>query len=106
MADPIYLIAAGVRRAVAARELGLSALPAVVIASDGTTGSVFDVPLEGLYSPKDRISRSGQGGRYDVVEKAMADPAIRPNILPLELAALRPNRAKYFTHLPDVVLDA
>lgn len=105
MADPAYLIMAGVRRAVAARELGLATIPATITAGPDK-GMELDIPLDELYSPKERISRSDQIGRYNAVEQATADPAIRLKIPRIEIVPLRPNRLKYYTRLQDVALDA
>jgi hypothetical protein len=103
-ADPIYLIMAGVRRSVAARELGLTTFRAVVDVG-GALGPVFEVPLASLYSTKDRISRSAENDRYLKVERAIADPLVRPLVPELIVTRLSEKRIKYFTALKDVVLE-
>ena len=105
MPDQPYLILAGVRRAVAARELGWSSIRAVVTAG-ASAGTVIDVPLVDLYSPKDRVSRSWQRGRYADIEAAMADPNTRDAVPDIEVVALRPERTKYRTRLLDVTLES
>src|SRR5688500_5160272 len=96
MPGPLFLIMAGVRRAVAAREAGLTEFPAKVVVG-GYAGPIFEVPLDSLYSPKDRVSRSDP--RYQRLEQAMIDPVQKPGIPEMELVPLRATRAKYFTRL-------
>jgi hypothetical protein len=104
VADPLFLIDNGVRRAVACREAGLIEIRAFV-ESGGVRGPEFLVRLDQLYSPKDRIERNDPWNRYLDVESAMATDAGRAALPAIQLAPLPDNRVKYFTRLADVVLE-
>ncbi len=103
--DSLYLIGEGVRRAVAARELGLIVFPAVVLDRDGHFGPQFDVPLVQLYSSKATIVRVDGNQRYLRVERAMVDPVLRAILPAIELRIISPRQAKYLIRLMDVVLE-
>jgi hypothetical protein len=100
----LFLIVAGVRRAVAAREVGLTTFPAL-IAAGPRKGQIIDVLLDELYATKDRVSRSAQNWRYDDIERAVADPLVRPKVPELEISPVSAKRAARFTKLTDVVLE-
>jgi hypothetical protein len=95
---------AGVRRAVAVRELGGRIIPARLQAG-GNRGPVFYVRLNELYSSKDRVSRSAQNGRYAGIERWLSTPAGRLKMRPLVVEALTAKQAAAFTPLMAVVLE-
>ena len=103
MAD-LYLIASGVRRAVAARQAGMKTIPAVLVVS-GSPDVAFDAPLDQLYPPKDRIERFDPHGRYLRIETGMANPLTRVAVPAIEAIRLSARRARAFTRLADVTLQ-
>lgn len=102
MSDEIYFIAAGVRRAVAARERGLRVIPAKLI-EDGNTIRQWVVSLDQLVSPKDRVSRSDP--RYQRVFALLATPAGRMRMPDIEVEHVSTERAALLTKLSDVLLE-
>lgn len=56
MDEPQYYILDGVHRSVAAREAGVSQLPATLV-RDGSPSLEFDVPIDALHSPLPAVDR-------------------------------------------------
>jgi hypothetical protein len=85
---PQYYIADGVHRAVAARENGLRLIPARLVIQ-GQPDQLIYVRPDQLHSPKASISRTVTSRRnYPELEAAMATPAGRAKVPPLEVQPL------------------
>jgi hypothetical protein len=85
---PQYYIADGVHRAVAARENGLPLIPARLVIQ-GQPDQLTHVSPDQLHSPKASISRTVTARRnYPALEAAMATPAGRAAIPPIEVQPL------------------
>ncbi len=85
---PQYYIADGVHRAVAARENGLRLIPARLVIQ-GQPDQLILVSPDQLHSPKASISRTVTARRnYPALEAAMATPAGRAAISPIEVQPL------------------
>ena len=83
-----YYIEAGVHRAIAAREAGLTEIEAVLHTPDQPSRRLI-VSLDGLHSP--RASVIGvKTKRYDLpgLIRAMSDPAARLKVPPIEIQRL------------------
>ena len=103
--DPVYQIVEGVRRSVAAREVGLSTIAAAIQAADGKLGPEFDVSLEALYSSKASVPRLDSSQRYLRIERAMADPLQRVKVPAIVVSVLPSRLTNLFTPSTDVVLE-
>jgi|SRR5580765_6435347 len=87
-ASPQYYIADGVHRAVAARENGLTQLLARLVIQGQSDQFIYVVPDQ-LHSPKASISRTVTARRnYTALEGAMATPAGRARVPPIEVQPL------------------
>src|SRR5437016_740068 len=85
---PQYYIADGVHRAVAARENGLRLIPARLVIQ-GQPDQLIYVGPDQLHSPKASISRTVTNRRnYPALEAAMATPAGRTAVSPIEVQPL------------------
>jgi hypothetical protein len=85
---PQYYIADGVHRAVAARENGLPTIPAKLVIQ-GQPDQLIDIRLDQLHSPKAQFSRKVTARRnYPALEAAMATPAGRAAVPPIEVQPL------------------
>jgi hypothetical protein len=85
---PQYYIADGVYRAVAARENGLLLFPARLVAQGYADRFIYVSPDQ-LHSPKASISRSVTSRRnYSALEAALATPAGRAAVPPIEIQML------------------
>jgi hypothetical protein len=85
---PQYYIADGVHRAVAARANGLRLLPARLVVQ-GQRDQLIYVSPDQLHSPKGSISRKVTARRnYPALEAAMATPAGRAAVPPIEVQPL------------------
>jgi hypothetical protein len=85
---PQYYIADGVHRAVAARENKLLLLPARLVVQ-GQADRLIYVSPDLLHSPKASISRKVTARRnYPALEAALATPAGRAAIPPIEIQPL------------------
>ena len=85
---PQYYIADGVHRAVAARENGLSAIPARLVVQGQADRLIYVIPDQ-LHSPKASISRRVTSRRnYPALEAALATPAGRAAVPPIEVQPL------------------
>jgi hypothetical protein len=85
---PQYYIADGVHRAVAARENCLRLLPARLVVQGQPDRFIYVSPDQ-LHSPKATISRAVTSRRnYPALEAAMATPAGRATIPPIEVQPL------------------
>ncbi len=85
---PQYYIADGVHRAVAVRENGLRLLPARLVVQ-GQPDQLIHVSPDQLHSPKASISKTVSARRnYPALEAAMAAPAGRASIPPIEVQPL------------------
>jgi hypothetical protein len=85
---PQYYVADGVHRAVAARENGLSLIPARLVIQ-GQPDQIIYVRLDQLHSPKPTISRTVTARRnYPALEAAMATAAGRAKMPPIEIQPL------------------
>jgi hypothetical protein len=73
---PLYYIAGGVRRSIAAREAGLKDIAARIV-EPGKPDVFMRIDLDQLYSPKSMIIRNG---RYLRIEIAMKAGAVLPLI--------------------------
>src|SRR5262249_6369761 len=82
-----YFIEDGVHRAIAARENGLAAIPAVLYES-GKAPRRIVVALNSLHSPKRTISRSDPRHNYQTLESAMATIIGRSRMPPISLQPL------------------
>jgi len=83
-----YYIADGVHRAVAARENGLARVPARLVIQ-GQPDQLIHVSPDQLHSPKASISRTVTARRdYSALETAMATPAGRAKVPPIEVQPL------------------
>jgi len=83
-----YYIADGVHRAVAARENVLRLIPARLVIQ-GQPDQLIYVSPDQLHSPKASISRSVTSRRnYPALESAMATPAGRAAVPPIEVQPL------------------
>jgi len=88
VALPQYYIADGVHRAVAARENGLLLIPARLVVQ-GQPDRLIYVRPDQLHSPKASISRIVTARRnYPALEAALASPAGRAAIPPIEVQPL------------------
>ena len=95
----------GVRRAVAAREAGLTSFRAVVVDNKGNTvAAEREVLLALMVSPKPLVERLDRYGRYAKIERGMADPVTRSAIPALELRPVSPTEAARRTPLAAVGL--
>ena len=83
--DPQYYIREGVRRAVAARELGFAVVPAWLII-DGQPDRRIYVSPDQLHSPRDTVIASHP--RYLSVLKGYSTPAGRLIVPPLAIEPL------------------
>jgi hypothetical protein len=85
---PHYYIADGVHRAVAARENALRLLPARLIIQGQADRFIYVSPDQ-LHSPKASISRRVTARRnYPALETALATPAGRATVPPIEIQPL------------------
>ena len=85
---PQFYIADGVHRAVAARENGLRLLPARLVVQEQPDQFICVRPDQ-LHSPKMSISRRVTSRRnYPALEAALATPAGRAAVPPLEVQPL------------------
>jgi hypothetical protein len=85
---PQYYIADGVHRAVAARENGLSLLPARLVVQGQPDQFIYVRPGQ-LHSPKASISRRVTARRnYPALQAALATPAGRAAVLSIEVQPL------------------
>lgn len=78
MDEPQYYLAAGVRRAVAARELGWESI-SVKIKKSGAPDVFTDVPLSSLHSPKQSVSVADL--RYLSVFHGLSRPGERAKMI-------------------------
>jgi len=95
----------GVRRSVAAREVGLATIAALMQTPDGTMVPVFNVQLDVLFSTKVSVSRLETNHRYLQKELAMANPVDRSNLPAIVIRAVSTRLARLLTPLKDVVLE-
>jgi hypothetical protein len=85
---PQYYIADGVHRAVAARENGLALIPARLVVQGQPDRLVYVHPDQ-LHSPKRAIIRRVTARRnYPALEAALATPAGRAVVQPIEVQPL------------------
>lgn len=77
MAEPQYYIREGVRRAVAARETGVSVLSAW-LEVEGRRDQIIEVSLDQLHSPREAVSITEQ--RYLNVLRGMRTPLDRKKL--------------------------
>lgn len=85
---PQYYIADGVHRTVAARENALPLLPARLVVS-GQADRLIYVRPDQLYSPKASVGRRVMSRRnYPALEAALATPAGRATVPPIEVQPL------------------
>ena len=101
-AEPQYYIYEGVRRSVAARELGLPVINAVLV-REGYPDTPLFVPLGRLHSSKPAISRSHK--RYLDVHHALSTIAGRSTIDPIIIQPLGARAQSGSTPLHDVLLE-
>jgi hypothetical protein len=104
MDETLYLIVQGVHRCVAARMVGLPAIFADVLDTDGRRVRSERVSLEQLYSPKAEIDRWDRGRDFQNLLNLMGSTTGRAGLEPVFLSELFPARLKYFTPVLDVVV--
>jgi hypothetical protein len=78
---PQYYIAGGVRRSVAAREMGHSDIAANIV-EPGKPDILTRIPLDQLHSPRPSVARDG---RYLSIER---DTKARAIVIPIEVQPL------------------
>ena len=100
MPDQFYIVE-GVRRAVAARELGLPTLPAT-LERPGHPDHDFDVPLDRLHAGRDSPPRMEP--RFLRVDYGLQDPAQRPSLPRIILVPLANASGGYTVPLQSVRL--
>ncbi len=101
MDEPRYYLRQGVRRLVAAREVGLHAIPAKLIEA-GRADVPLNVPLDALYA--NRPSTLAPDPRYLRAFYGFQDPAQRPGIPPILITPLADAPTRALTPLPAVRL--
>jgi len=106
MSDQRYLIMAGVRRSVCAREAGLNSIRAVVLGLAGRFLQELFLSLDCLFSPKGSIERSDVQGRYLKIESAMLDDQLRTSIPSIEVRPIGEKTSKRWTRLFDVIPES
>jgi hypothetical protein len=84
---PQFVIEDGVHRAVAVRENGGGMIP-VRLFLPGQSPRLIVVGLDQLHSPRPTISRSDPRHNYPALEAALADPARRAAVRPIDLQPL------------------
>jgi hypothetical protein len=97
--NPQYLIKAGVRRCVAAREAGLKDIPAIVIEL-GKPDVFVRIPLNQLYSSKAEILRDYRYIRYTEYPTLV----LKTEPPPIHVEPLRRRAQKTSTPLSQVIL--
>ena len=97
-----YYIEAGVRRAVAARELGLPTISAI-LHEDGKPSTPVTVNISDLFSPKASISRSD--ARYVKVLGGMSSPRTRALVPAIDIQPLSVPKQTSSVPLSQVTLD-
>jgi hypothetical protein len=100
-----FFIENGVHRAVAARENGLKALPAILYEPGQPPRQIW-VPLDRLHSPRTSVSRSDQRHNYPALEQAMGTVAGRMRMPPIEVQPLGLQGQPPSVPLDQVTIDA
>ncbi|HEY1187403.1 MAG TPA: hypothetical protein VGE74_07075 [Gemmata sp.] len=100
-----YFIENGVHRAVAARENGLTTIPAIVCEPGHPPRRIW-VPLDSLYSPRRSVSRSDARHNYPALEQAMGTVAGRMRMPPIEVQPLGLRGQPSSVPLAQVAVDA
>ena len=97
-----YYIEGGVRRAVAARELGLLTISAT-LHEDGMPSIPVTINISDLFSPKASISRSD--ARYVKVLRGMSSPQTRALVPAIDVQPLSVPNQTSSVPLSQVTLD-
>jgi hypothetical protein len=100
-----YFIENGVHRAVAARENGLKAIPAILYEPGQPPRQIW-VAIDCLHSPKESISRSDARHNYPALEQAMGTPLGRRRIPPLDVQPLGLQGQPSSVPLDQVTIEA
>jgi hypothetical protein len=99
-----FYIEDGVHRAVAARQIGLTAIPAVLYEA-GQPPKTVSVPLDQLHSPKASIRLSDPRHNYPALEAAMRTPLGRSRIPPISIQPLGAPGQTQSIPLDQVTID-
>ncbi len=95
----------GVHRAIAARENGLKAIPAILYEPGKPPRQIW-VPLAQLHSPRTSIGRSDARHNDPAIERAMATPLGRARMPPIEVQPLGLSGQPPSIPLDQVTIDA
>lgn len=100
-----FFVEDSVHRAVAARENGLSVVPAILYVP-GQPPRAMWVALDQLHSPRPSVSRSDPRHNYPALEQAMGTALGRSRMLPIQLQPLGLPGQPATTPLKQVTVEA